>query len=42
MSRNLYGIIENSDLTMRSKIDLKKEIKSNKITDESTLLIRID
>ncbi len=42
MSRNLYGIIENSDLTMRSRIDLKKEIKSNKITDENALLIRID
>ena len=42
MSRNLYDIIENSDLTMRSRIDLKKEIKSNKITDENTLLIRIN
>ena len=42
MSRNLYDIIENSDLNMRSRIDLKKEIKSNKITDENTLLIRIN
>lgn len=41
MNRNLYDIIENSDLNMRSRIDLKKEIRSNKITDENALLIRI-